>query len=62
MSALVRCCPEADWQRSTHRGRSGWVPSVRFSPLAHFRAGGPGWQARIGAILLDAIERERRAG
>ena len=30
--------------------------------LAHFQAGGPGWQARISAILLDAIERERRAG
>ncbi|TXM73445.1 BrnA antitoxin family protein [Methylobacterium sp. WL103] len=46
----------------THRGRSWWVPSVRFSPPAHFRAGGPGWQARISAILLDAIERERPAG
>ena len=38
--------------------------TFRLSPaiLAHFRASGPGWQARIGAILLDAIEREKRAG
>ena len=30
--------------------------------LAHFRASGPGWQARISAILLDAIEREKPTG
>ena len=34
--------------------------SLRLSPivLAHFRAGGPGWQTRINAILLDAVTRD----
>ena len=29
--------------------------------VAHFRAQGPGWQARINAVLMEAIERERAA-
>lgn len=35
--------------------------SLRLSPtvLAHFRAGGPGWQTRINAVLLEAVEREK---
>jgi uncharacterized protein (DUF4415 family) len=27
--------------------------------VAHFRAQGPGWQARINAVLMETIERER---
>ncbi|MFY9292720.1 MAG: BrnA antitoxin family protein [Methylorubrum rhodinum] len=35
--------------------------SLRLSPevLAHFRAGGPGWQTRIDAVLRDAVAREK---
>ncbi len=35
--------------------------SLRLSPdvLTHFRAGGPGWQTRINAVLLDAVAREK---
>ncbi len=39
--------------------------SIRLSPdvLAHFRAGGRGWQSRIDEALRDWIrQRERRAG
>jgi uncharacterized protein (DUF4415 family) len=35
--------------------------SIRLLPevVAHFRAQGPGWQARINAVLMEAIEHER---
>ena len=43
---------------------AGEADAFRLPPAigAHFRASGPGWQARVSAILLDAIEREKRAG
>ncbi len=36
--------------------------SIRLSPdvLAHFKAGGPGWQTRIDATLSRAIKRRAR--
>ena len=36
--------------------------SIRLSPdvLAHFRAGGPGWQTRIDAALRNIVKRSRK--
>ena len=58
-------------ERLIRRGR-GRPPSanpkeavkLRLSPevLAHFRAGGPGWQTRINATLERAVARERKTG
>ena len=57
---------EARVRRPGQRGR-GTAPgkeqvSLRLSPevLAHFRAGGPGWQARIDDTLKKAITPRRR--
>jgi uncharacterized protein (DUF4415 family) len=38
--------------------------SIRLSPdvLAHFRAGGPGWQSRIDEALRRVVKRARKAG
>lgn len=35
--------------------------SIRYSPdvLAYFRSTGPGWQARMNAVLLDYVTRRR---
>jgi uncharacterized protein (DUF4415 family) len=37
--------------------------SIRLSPdvLAHFRAGGPGWQTRIDTALRALVRKSRRA-
>ena len=44
-------------------GRSGEMVAIHLLPeiVAHFRAQGPGWQACINAVLMEAIERERAA-
>lgn len=36
--------------------------SIRLSPIVvtHFRAQGPGWQARIDAALTKIVQREKR--
>ncbi|HZE54231.1 MAG TPA: BrnA antitoxin family protein [Bradyrhizobium sp.] len=36
--------------------------SIRLSPIVvtHFRDQGPGWQARIDAVLTKIVKRERR--
>jgi uncharacterized protein (DUF4415 family) len=44
-------------------GSSDEAVSIQLVPeiVAYFRAQGPGWQARINTVLMDAIERERAA-
>jgi uncharacterized protein (DUF4415 family) len=38
--------------------------SIRLSPdvVAHFKAGGPGWQSRIDEALRRVVRRARKAG
>ncbi|MGU3466045.1 BrnA antitoxin family protein [Methylobacterium sp. C33D] len=42
-------------------GRSDEVVAIHLLPeiVSYFRAQGPGWQARINTVLMEAIERER---
>ncbi|MGU3422072.1 BrnA antitoxin family protein [Methylobacterium sp. D54C] len=42
-------------------GMADGPDTIRLLPdvAAHFRAQGPGWQARVNALLLEAVERER---
>jgi uncharacterized protein (DUF4415 family) len=43
--------------------RSDETVAIQLLPeiVAHFRAQGPGWQARINTVLMEAVERERAA-
>ena len=50
--------------RFVRRGLSGTpedTASVQLLPevVRHFRAAGPGWQARVNRVLLTVVERER---
>lgn len=54
--------------RFVRRGPRDMAPEMADEPVlvrllpdvaAHFRAQGPGWQARVNAVLMEAIERER---
>jgi uncharacterized protein (DUF4415 family) len=49
--------------RRESAGRSDEAVAIQLLPeiVAHFRAEGPAWQARINAVLMEAIERERAA-
>ena len=42
-------------------GMTDGPDTIRLLPdvAAHFRAQGPGWQARVNALLLEAVERGR---
>ncbi|MCJ2134781.1 BrnA antitoxin family protein [Methylobacterium sp. J-026] len=54
--------------RFVRRGPPDLIPGLADEPVmvrllpevvAHFRAMGPGWQARVNAVLMAAVERER---
>jgi uncharacterized protein (DUF4415 family) len=54
--------------RFVRRGPPDMAPGMTDGPVtirllpdvaAHFRSQGPGWQARVNALLMEAVERER---
>ena len=50
--------------RFVRRGPPGTIVDAAYVRLVpevvdHFRAGGPGWQARVNRILMEVVARER---
>ena len=63
MLAPADFCVGDRFVRRGSTGRPDETIAIQLLPevLAHVRAQGPGWQARINAVLMEAIERERVA-
>jgi len=57
---LVEAFERARGQRGAQKAPTKEHVSIRLSRdvLAHFRAGGPGWQSRINEVLADYVKRE----